>query len=220
MKLRILTGLSLLASALVLSGCFFHDSIRGSGTVVSESRDVKGFTGIELMGSGKLVIEQSDTESLSIKTDDNLMEFIVAKVENGTLKLYPKESFNLDPSSELTFTLLVKKLNKVGVSGGAEIDARGIKTDSLTIAVSGAAEIKITGETVDHKVAISGTGELSAEGFNSKSASISISGAGHAVLAVSDRLDVEVSGAGEVEYIGNPKVTENISGAGSVTRRS
>lgn len=206
-----------LALASVGSGCF-GNSIRGSGTVISESREVKDFTSIELIGSGKLLIEQSDKESLSIKTDDNLMEHITTTVDSGMLKLH--NLVNLNPSAGVTYTLSVKKLERVGVSGGAEMDAKGIHTESLILTVSGAGDIKITGDTKDLKVAISGAGELSAEGFASKNASVSITGAGHAVVAVSDRLDVEVSGAGEVQYVGNPKVTQNITGVGSVTKRS
>lgn len=208
-----------LVIASVASGCF-GNSVRGSGTVISESRDVKDFTRIEFVGIGKLRIEQSDTESLSIRTDDNLMEHIATTVENGTLKLHTKNDVNLNPSSEITYTLLVKKLERVGVSGGAEMDATGIHTESMTLAVSGAGDMKITGDTVDLKIAISGAGKLSAEGFPSKSATVSISGAGHAVVAVSERLDVDVSGAGHVEYVGDPKVTQNITGVGSVTKKS
>jgi hypothetical protein len=66
------------------------------------------------------------------------------------------------------------------------------------------------------KIAISGTADYKGESFNTKDTSISISGSGKAVLAASDRLDVQVSGAGEVRYIGEPKVTKSIAGAGIV----
>jgi len=220
MRTRGLIVLLAMSGALALSGCDFGPSIRGSGTVISEARQVQDFTGIQLMGSGKVVIEQSDKESLSVRTDDNLLEHIVTVVEDGTLKLYTKNYVSLNPTAGVTYTLLVKKLNNIGVSGGAEIEANGIHTDSLIVAVSGAGDIKISGETDDVKIAISGAGKLAADGFKSKDAAISISGAGHAVLAVANHLDVEVSGAGDVEYVGNPKVTQKISGAGSVRKRS
>ena len=212
------------ACALVLllalgSGCGNLDARHGSGNVISESRTVKDFTGIELSGSGKLIIEQSDVESLTITADDNLLPDLTAEVRNSTLMLGTRDFININPTGLVTYKLLVKKLNSIGVSGGAEIDAKGLRTDSLKIGVSGAGDITITGEADDQKISISGAGKYHASGLKSKKAEVDISGIGSALLAVSDQLDVHVSGAGEVEYIGDPKVTEDVSGAGTVRRK-
>jgi len=202
----------------IVAGC--GSGTRGSGTVTSDSRKVSDFTGVELNGSGKLIIEQSDIESLSITSDDNLLPLLTSEVQGSTLKLGTKDFMSVKPTNGITYKLLVKKLNSIGVSGGAEIDAKGLLTDSLSIAVSGAGDIRITGETKDLKIAISGAGNFDGEGFKSKDASVSISGVASAKVAVSDLLDVHVSGAGDVEYIGDPKVTQEISGAGSVKKKS
>jgi len=202
------------------AGCHAMDAMHGSGNVISESRSVKDFTGIELSGSGKLIIEQSDVESLTITADDNLLPELTSEVRDSKLILSTKDFININPTGSVTYKLLVKKLNSIGVSGGAEIDAKGLNTDSLDVRVSGAGDITITGTTDKQEISISGAGKYHADGFKSKSATVTISGIGSALLAVSDKLDVHVSGAGEVEYVGDPQVNEQVSGAGSVRKRT
>lgn len=213
-------GFLALVLAFGAAGCGAIDAKNGSGNVISESRPVKDFTGVELSGSGKLIIEQSDVESLTIMADDNLLPELTAEVRDSKLLLGTRNFISINPTGFVTYKLLVKNLNSIGISGGAEIDVKGLRTDSLTVGVSGAGDMTITGETNDQTIAISGAGKYHAEGFKSKKASVSISGIGSALLAVSDSLDVHVSGAGEVEYIGDPHVTQDVSGAGTVKKKS
>src|ERR1700731_2555167 len=75
----------------LIAGCgFFNKEIVGSGTIVSERRPVVNFTSVVFTGQGNLTIKQSDTESLQIETDDNLLPLIKSEVSNGIL--YIKES--------------------------------------------------------------------------------------------------------------------------------
>lgn len=214
---RVICGLALLALVSVGSGC---NSMRGSGRIASESRSVKDFTSVELSGTGTLIIEQGDVESLSITTDDNLLEYLTADVVGSKLKLGTKELAQIRPSTGVTYKLLVKKLNAIGLAGGADLEVKGLLTDSLTVAVAGASDIRISGETHDQKIAISGAAKYNAENFKSKDAAITVTGAGSAVLAVSDRLNVHITGAGEVKYVGDPMVTQEVTGAGIVEKKS
>lgn len=208
------------ALAVGLTACGSLGATQGSGNVISESRTVKDFRAIQLSGSGKLVIEQSDVESLTITADDNLLRDLTSDVQGKTLLLGTREFTSINPSKIVTYKLLVKSLNSINVSGGAAVEAKGLLTDSLDINVSGAGDITISGRADKQSVNISGAGKYRADDFKTKTASVNISGIGSAIVAASDRLDVQVSGAGEVEYIGDPSVTEQISGAGSVKRKT
>lgn len=188
----------------------------GSGNIKTESRPVKDFDGIEVAGSAKLIVEQGDTERLSITADDNLLEYLTSEVEDEKLMLGPKGSMSLSPTAPIIYRLSVKRLKQLGVSGAVDVEARGIRTDSLTVAVSGSGNISISGEAPEQKIAVAGSADYKGENFATKDTSISISGSAKALVAVSDRLDVQVVGSGDVQYIGSPEVTQNITGAGSV----
>ena len=214
--MKIVKCVLVLGLAWSVGACFNLNSHRGSGTIETEARTVNGFTGVELSGSGKLIVEQGDTESLTITADDNLLQYLTSDVQNSKLMLATKGMISLEPTAPITYRLTVKRLNTIGVSGSVIAEASGIRTDSLTIAVNGSADISISGEADSQKIAVSGTADYKADNFKTKDTSISISGSGKAVIAASNQLDVQIAGTGDVKYIGNPQITQSISGAGSV----
>jgi Putative auto-transporter adhesin, head GIN domain len=214
--MKIVKSALVLALVCLVAGCSSDATTQGSGNIKTESRSVSDFTGVEVSGNAKLVVEQGDREDLAITADDNLLQYLTSDVEKSKLMLATKGLVSLQPTAPITYTLTVKHLNVLGVSGSVIVDARGIRTDSLTVAISGSGDITISGEADAQKIAVSGTADYKAESFNTKDTSISISGSGKAVVAASNLLDVQVSGSGDVKYIGSPKVTKGISGAGTV----
>jgi hypothetical protein len=104
------------------------------------------------------------------------------------------------------------------VSGAANVDAEGISTGELAIAISGTGNVKMSGEADSQQLDISGSGKYQAEDLESKEARIDIGGSGSAIVNVSDELDADVSGSGSVEYIGDPAVNRDVSGVGRVSK--
>jgi len=206
--------------ALVTNGCMGMNSIHGSGNIVSETREVSGITGIEVNGSGKIILKQGDTERLEIVADDNLMEHLSSDVSGSKLTLGTRNWVNINPTEKVLYKVWVKDLTSLGISGSAEVEADGVHTDSLLVAVSGSGDIRVSGEAGVQKISISGSANYEGGDLKSREASLVVSGSGKAVLAVSEKLDVQVSGSGDVEYIGTPEVTKSISGSGSVKPRS
>jgi hypothetical protein len=77
-------------SGIFTSGCIVIDlngcsaqSVKGSGNVISESRQVTEFNKIRLEGQGKVVLTQGNQSSLKVTTDDNILPFIETGVKNG-----------------------------------------------------------------------------------------------------------------------------------------
>ena len=218
--------------------------IRGSGNVIQEDRDVSGFDRILISGAGKIILTQGDTESLSIETDDNLMEYISTEVKGDTLEIDFSDDIILsqggrdvlDPTDGFIFRIGVIDLVSVSVSGAANIQAEKLKSDEFAINFSGAGDIKIddlnanrvevsvsgagdvemAGKVEHQKISLSGLGRLQAFDLESQTASVIISGAGGANLWVTDSLYVSISGAGDVEYYGKPSVDPEISGLGRI----
>ena len=200
-----------------LAGCV---GIRGSGNVINESRNVSGFSSVSIGGSGRLLIEQTGTESLTITADDNLLPYIKAEVGGNHLFLGLKDSLtNISPTTEITYKLTVKNLRDLDVSGSGTADAKGVQADTLKIGISGSGKVSAQGGAEDLEINISGSGEYQGESMHSQRAQVDISGSGSAVVAASNKLDAVVSGSGSVAYVGNPQVNQRISGSGSVRKR-
>jgi hypothetical protein len=213
-----LTGSLLLAIALALAGCGI-ETVRGSGKVISETRSVSGFDSVAMFGSGKLVIEQGETESVTVTADDNLLPRLPSEVRGGKLQLGGTGLVNLQATQEVVYTIKLRALDGISVVGSGEVVATGVNTERLEIEGSGSSDFTIQGRAQQLDVEISGSGSYQGEELASEVASVQISGSGSAIVAASQRLDVAVSGSGSVEYIGDPEVSQEVHGSGSVRRR-
>ena len=208
-----------ISSGVIMNGCF-GPSINGSGHVTTENRNVGGgFSSVSLGGSGRLLIEQGPSESVTVTADDNLLSYVETEVHGGTLVLRQKSNFSLSPTGEIVFKVTLKKLDDLDISGSGTAEAKGIQNSRLKIGISGSGEATFAGAADDLDVTISGSGRFHGEGLKSKRTSVDISGSGGAVVASSETLNATVSGSGSIDYIGDPKVRQNISGSGSVQRR-
>jgi hypothetical protein len=210
---------SCLILASVLAGGCFGPIVTGSGKVVTETRNVSGFSAVSLEGSGRLVIEQTGTESLTITGDDNLLPYIESSVSGKTLTLGEKDGTSISPSKDIVFKLTVKSLNNIDISGSGTADAKGLQAQALKVDISGSGEVSADGAADELNLGISGSGRYRGNTLRSKRARVDISGSGSAVLAVSEKLDANVSGSGSIEYIGDPQIQQDISGSGSVRKR-
>jgi hypothetical protein len=211
--------------------------ITPSNVIVSENRDVSGFTAIEFSTFGKVNIMQGDKESLNISGPDNLVPEISTTVRTGTLIIKTIDNITvptLSSENMLTFTIVVKDLTslavsgagdiqietlstpslKINLSGAGKIQQNQITTDNLNISLSGVGGIDITGQATQATIDISGAGNVNAADLQIQTANVTISGLGGATLWVIDQLTGNISGAGNVSYYGNPQANTNSPGIG------
>src|SRR3712207_1838364 len=74
-----------------ITACNSLFGVNGSGNLISETRQVAGFSAVDLDGVGELNIQQGSTESLLIEGDDNIVPLITSTVRNGRLVLDIKD---------------------------------------------------------------------------------------------------------------------------------
>lgn len=233
---RITVGVAI--TALLLVGCSSLIGERGSGDLISETREVSDFTGVDVSGEGHVTITIGDEFGLVISAEDNIMPLLTSEVRDDTLVLGVSESIN--PTEEITYEVTMPLVSLLRVSGSGRIDVPGVDNESLEVEVSGSGAINVddlsatgfhtdisgSGEVVvsgeaDHvEVSISGSGSLDAERLTARSATVEVSGSGSVVVDVSEELEVDVSGSGSVEYVGDPPALDvDVSGSGDVSAR-
>lgn len=193
--------------------------VSGSGKVVTETRNVSGFDGVTVNGAGNVLIDQSGAESLTITTDDNLLQHIKTEVRGGKLVIEFTSGVLFDKVQDLTFKVGAKNLNSVQVDGAANLEGKNIATENLSVQLNGAGAITLSGKATAQDVVLDGVGAYNGAELASQRARVTQNGAGSAVVRVSDKLDAIISGLGSIEYIGNPQVTKSVSGVGSVRQR-
>ncbi len=191
----------------------------GSGKVVNESRTVSGFTGLVVNGAGKVSLDRTGTETLTVTTDDNLLPCIVTEVRGGTLYIEFKPNVVADKTTELTFKLTVKELNSLEVNGAVAVEGNNLQASQLSVSVNGAGAVKLVGKIDQLNVSLSGAGAFNSENVECKRATVTNNGAGAAIVRVSESLNATINGIGYIEYIGNPQVTKSVNGIGAVRQR-
>ncbi len=184
-----------------------------------ETRDVGGFTAVELASVGDLRIEQSGAESLRIEAEAAVLPLLTSEVSGGVLRLGVVPGSTVRTSQPIVYHLTVATLDALTVSGAGDAAAEDLRVGRFTVDITGAGAATLGGSADSQVVTLRGTGEYDGEDLRSSTAEVTVDGAGSAVVHATDRLDVSVDGAGSVEYVGDPVVTQDVSGAGSVERR-
>jgi hypothetical protein len=236
MSTRIITSLLALTLLLLLTSCF--NAIIGSGPVVTKEGSVGQFTGLDVSHAFNVRITQSDQCRVQIKTNENLIPYLLLENDGGILRIGFRHGMHItNTTSEAIIEMpSVREIHFSGATNGELIGDWSMS--SLRVDMSGASRLKGSVNIEDLKADLSGASSVSLQGsgaridlsasgasgfemrdFAAGDATIDMSGASHAFITVNGNLNCELSGASSVRYRGDPKLGSlNTSGASSVHR--
>jgi hypothetical protein len=197
------------------------EKIEGNGNKKKETRTASGYTAISSAGSWDVMVAYGESNSIQVEADENLLEYIETKVENGKLSIRSKRNVNLRTRNKITIYVSVTRLTGVSLSGSGDIIGEGkFNNDGETeFKVSGSGSIKMAfNKMKDVEVSISGSGNIELTGSASK-VEASISGSGNADCSdlICDDASARVSGSGNIKLNANKSVDASISGSGNVS---
>ena len=211
--LMFLAVISMVGCNITINGS--SSGIKGSGVAATEDRQIEDFDTINLVGFGDVDLTVGPETSLTVTTDDNLIEIVETTVENGRLTISTKESINT--KSGLKFSITTPTLSKIKVSGATKLKVSEASGEQLDIDVSGAGKVSGTGSVTNLEVSVSGAGSISLSELKAENTKISIAGAGSASVFASESVSASVAGAASVKVYGNPPtVKKSVSGIGRV----
>ena len=211
---------------------------RGSGNVISQTREVSGFDAVSVEYPAQVFIKQGNAESVKIEAEDNLLPNLKTQVRNGKLEIFYRREGgkHVNPTKMVKITIVVKDLKDVEFTSAGELTIEKLKTDNLDVSLSGAGNLDLdaiqvkglqvslsgagslnaSGTADDLDLSISGFGDFKGADLHSQDARVSISGAGSATVWADNDLSAEISGAGSISYYGSASVTKQISGVGGI----
>jgi hypothetical protein len=239
-KFSVALGLLCLFS---LSSCFFDldtiqgDCMRGSGAMVSETRQAQDFERIHASSSINVYVSQGAGYQVRVEAEHNLLPLVRTSVIGGTLDISTKSgcfsttrgvnvyvtmpqvralstsgSGNLRTENELVATELSLS---VSGSGSMEVQAR---TPRLSARLSGSGGVVLRGQGDEQQVTVTGSGSYNARHYTTRTAQLTNTGSGASWVSVSDRLEARLTGSGSVFYRGSPHVSSQVTGSGRVVR--
>ncbi len=191
---------------------------KGSGRIASESRDLAGFSSIDVGGVFQVEVVVQKDFAVELEADDNLLPLIMTEVRNGVLVI--KAEKKLKSKNPIKVRVSVPELNGLEVSGAAKVSVRNLRNERFAIDASGASKISVEGEASDLTLEVSGASKINGEDLATENANIEASGASHVSINVSGELRTDASGASSIAYSGSPSnVIKHTSGAATVSAR-
>ena len=197
------------ATALVCASCFHvntnykggKNAINGEGDVISKSFDFKDFDRIVINGHADVDFTQSSTWEVTVRTQENVLEWLDYKVEGTTLVIETKDHREIR-SKTYDIVIQAPELKKLTVNGASDFNVKGLRMDD------------------DLDVEVNGAGDLDFDQITCNSLSVEVNGAADANLTSIDilkKLKVQVNGAGDVKITGNAvDVSLEVNGAGDI----
>ncbi len=215
-------------------------SITGSGNVVSQEMNISGFDKVDISNAFEVDIEQSDTFSVIVSVDDNLVEHLNVVKSGNTLKIgFKPGTAHSVRNATLEATVTMPELIGVDLSGASEATITGfesskslntdlsgasslrgdIEAGDAMFDVSGASKVTLSGFAGDVNIDASGASSIDLSDFAVGDATVEASGASRVTVNASGTLNADASGASKIYYQGSPAMGNlDMSGSSSIER--
>ncbi len=222
----------------VSTSCAQWKKVKGDGNITTETRSTGDYEGVSAAGSMDIKLVEGNEGNITIKSDANLMEYIIVEVKDGKLVVKTKKGVNLKPTKSIVVTVPYESISYVKLAGSGDVENSGtikadnfevalagsgdidlnIDTDSVKSSIAGSGDVSLSGSTENLETSIAGSGDFEGKSLDSVNVSVKISGSGDVSVVCNGALKVRISGSGDVSYSGNPTNKDTkVSGSGSVS---
>ena len=221
--LRLAPLLFIVLTSTLLTACdegILGTGERGSGNLVTETRDVAAFNSIDVGSALELdvVVDPAAAQSVVVTFDDNLIDKVVTRVSGDTLVLEIDGSVNLTGSAERVIAVTVNELIALEASGASDVAVTGTTNELVALEASGASDLRVTGTTTtSYELDASGASNVDVRDLIAADINLDVSGASSVDVYATGTVSGSASGASSLDVYGNPSsVLVDSSGASSV----
>lgn len=208
--------LATLACSAVSTGT---NTVIGSGHIISEARTLGSFTSVELRGSSDVDIVVGATQSVTVKSDDNIVPLIETTVSDGKLIISTKPFTSMTTTSGVHISIVVPSLQNVVLSGSGNMRVTGVNGPALGIEMPGSGNITVAGTTDRATITMAGSGNILCSDLKAHSATVMLTGSGTVKVYADKSLNANISGSGAIRYSGSPsQLNTNITGSGTISQ--
>jgi len=213
-----------------------RETIKGSGNIIFESYPFSNFDRVHIETAFRAEITRSDTFSVALEVDDNLLQYIDVYLQNDTLyvEFAGDDDVNFEDATWIMHiarpqisTLDVHVASSVELfdfvgQGNVNLDISSasrvsghLEAQSLNVDLSGASNVDLTGSADRLDVEASGASSALLDSFTAVTADVNASGVSTALVHVTGRLDAEATGISTIVYSGSPELGDIEVGFGS-----
>lgn len=213
-------------SIIFLVGWTYSASGQDKTKLVTQRREVAGFTKITIEGNLQVYIKQGTKYKLKVEANEELVKNIKTTVQENMLQIYTEKMpwslqnkivrvYIVTPKLEYLaakglsdiwmenefksphFTLIAERASNIEAS----IDSKLVKC-----IVKNSADVNISGFADTFQVNVQNSGDLKAYKLKAGVCNVEVSGSGNVDLFVTKEMAAHVSESADLEYKGNPIV--------------
>lgn len=231
---------AILVTATALGSVSCKKDVVGDGPIITETRSVQSFTGIDLRMNGNVYYTVGTERKLEITARQSIHSMLETTVIDNRLVIRYRngKTYDADESIRINITAPALKSFLLNTSGSIYV-MNDLQTNDLVLRSWGSGGIylqKVTTANLDAETTVSGritvadgtatnaksktkgSGKIDLSAVAAKTASAHTLGSGEIKVRVSDHLDVTIDGSGSVYFSGYPFISTHISGTGRLVR--
>ena len=230
--------ISIVAVIFLATAC--NNGKRGSGNIITETRNVSTFTKVSAATSIDVDVQQGAETSVIVEADDNLIKYVETKIEGGELKIRLKnisirndatikvhivapryEGFSASSSAEITSknTITSSSNIKLKASSSANIDMQ-IDAPSVDVDASSSADITASGRTKEITVDASSSALVELNKLQAETATAKASSSADVSIFASIKVNAKASSSADIKYTGGAAdVVKSESSSGTITKQ-
>jgi len=235
MKKIMTTALVCALATLATTGCSsekvhgYLGSKKLSGEIVTDSRNIKGFNNIDILGIPTVYYTQGSTFSVKVMADKDIVKNVktytkgntlTVKYENSSSKIF---SFYSDDDNPIKVYVTSPDLTGVALTGSGDfISEKNVDTDKMKIELKGSGDIDFTSLICDNlSTTLVGSGDIDIKKADALTAYVELVGSGDIDLNLTNAktTNIVLKGSGDIKIYfdkcGN--VSSNLLGTGDIS---
>jgi len=215
-------ALGVLISAVVINGCYYGPCMTGSGPIVTEVRDISGFTGVRSNGSFEVYVSQAEEFSVEVEAYENLLPIIETFISGYSLVVQTQDDNCYKSSPSIKVYVTLPELDVLELSGSGTLVADIAESQEFECANSGSGYISIdTVYAEDLHLANAGSGSIDVTKIFANEVRFDQSGSGvidTGEILESESLSIKHSSSGNVRaaLVDGIKIDAIMSGSGRI----
>jgi hypothetical protein len=196
-----------------------NETFSGSGIITTQDKSFSGFSAVAAHKGFTAEITQSDSYSVLVKVDDNLVDKVVVTKQGNTLDVDLKPGIYVSVTLKVMITM--PDLDKLKLSGGSHGKISGFEDlDTLVVDLSGGSSVNGDGSVSELRLSASGGSQVMLSDFYVYDANVEFSGGSNGTINLDGALDADMSAGSHLWYIGSPTLGDiSTSGGSTVSRK-
>lgn len=133
-----------LVTSITVNACTIIDKkVKGNGNVIEQSRDVADFNAINASEGLNVFLKQGKENKVVVKADENLHEYILTEVKDGTLNIHVKNNYNIGRADSKDIYVTLVDINSLKASSGCSVATELLVLKNLDVSCSSGADVNV-----------------------------------------------------------------------------